>query len=181
MLAATPFAYKEMLRVIKFVMDLGLKLEPNIDNDGTDWELRIFSDSDWAEDPESRASVTGYVIYLRVCPIVWKSRQQKAISLSSSEAELYACADGAKELRFVAQVLITMGIPVKLPIIVRVDNVDAIFMAENVTVSPRTKHIDLRAKFVTSYVDEGFIKIIFVRSEENAADGFTKNISSISV
>ena len=40
-----------------------------------------------------------------------------------------------------------MGIKVKLPITVRVDNVGAIFMAENVAVSPRTKHIDLRTKF----------------------------------
>eukprot|EP00980_Cylindrotheca_fusiformis_P025025 scaffold12934_cov105-Cylindrotheca_fusiformis.AAC.1 len=69
-----------------------------------------------------------------------------------------------------------MRVKVELPIIVRVDNNGAIFMAENVSVSPRTKHIDVRYKFVNEFVEDGFIQIIFVRSEENDADLFTKNL-----
>ena len=64
-----------------------------------------------------------------------------------------------------------------MPITVRVDNVGAIFMAENVSVSPRTKHIDIRTKFLTQYIEEGFIKITFVKSDRNLSDGFTKNVS----
>ena len=178
---ATPAAYKEMLRVIKYVTDtkdLGLKLEPNREESkDSNWDLVVYSDSDWAGDKDNRLSVSGYIVYLYGCPIMWKSRQQKTLALSSSEAELYACADAAKEIRFIANILITMEIPVKLPITVRVDNIGAIFMAENVVASARTKHTDLRAKFITQYIDEGFIKIIFVRSEENLSDGFTKNVS----
>ena len=70
-----------------------------------------------------------------------------------------------------------MGIKVKLPITVRVDNVGAIFMAENISVSQRTKHIDIRTKFLTEYIEDGFIKITFVKSENNLSDGFTKNVS----
>jgi hypothetical protein len=46
----------------------------------------------------------------------------------------------AKEIKFVVQILLAMGIPVKLPIIVLVDNVGAILMAENVATSTRTHH-----------------------------------------
>jgi hypothetical protein len=70
-----------------------------------------------------------------------------------------------------------MGIPVKLPVIVRVDNVGAIFMAENVTMSGRTKHVDIRYHYVREFVEEGFVKIILVRTADNYADQFTKNVT----
>ena len=79
-------------------------------------------------------------------------------------------------MKFVAQLLENMGLRVDYPITVRVDNVGAIFMAENITTSARTKHIDIRYKFVNEYVGEGGIRIIFVRSIDNRADGFTKNL-----
>jgi hypothetical protein len=88
-----------------------------------------------------------------------------------------ALSEAAKEIKFVVQVLETIGIRVKLPIIVRVDNVGAIFMSENVSTSSRTRHVDIRYHYVREYVEEGFIKIIFVKSAENIADGFTKNIT----
>jgi hypothetical protein len=70
-----------------------------------------------------------------------------------------------------------MGIKVKLPIIVQVDNIGAIFMTENVSTSSRTKHVDVMYHFVREYVEDGFIKIIFVRSEHNVSDRFTKNVT----
>ena len=44
------------------------------------------------------------------------------------------------------------------------DNVGAIFMAENVTATPKSKHIDTRAKFVTQFIADGFLKVIFVKT-----------------
>ncbi len=58
--------------------------------------------------------------------------------------------------------MLSIGIEVELPVIIRVDNVGAIFMAENVSTSPRTKHVDVRYHFVREFVEDGFIKIIFV-------------------
>jgi hypothetical protein len=70
-----------------------------------------------------------------------------------------------------------MDIKVQLPIICRVDNGGAIFMAENVTATPKSKHMDTRAKFVTQFIADGFLKIIFVKTSENTSDPFTKNVS----
>ena len=64
----------------------------------------------------------------------------------------------------------------KLPIAIRVDNIGAIFMSGNVVVSQRTKHIDVRYHFVREFVYDGFIKVIFVRTTENDADLFNKNL-----
>ena len=142
------------------------------------WELKIYSDSDWAGDKDNRKSVTGFIVFLLGAPILWRSKAQGSVALSSTEAEFYALSESAKEIKFIVQVLISMGIPVKIPIIVRVDNVGAIFMSENVITSSRTKHVDTRYHFVREFVEEGFVKIIFVRSEDNISDPFTKNTPS---
>ena len=49
-------------------------------------------------------------------------------------------------------------------------------MGENIAISDRTKHIDVRHKFVNEMVDNKIIKIEFVRTAENDADLFTKNL-----
>jgi hypothetical protein len=76
----------------------------------------------------------------------------------------------------VVQVLISMGIPVKLSVIVQVDNVGAILMSEHVSAISRTKHTNTGYHLVREFVEEGFVKIIFVRSEDNTSDPFTKKI-----
>ena len=102
---------------------------------------------------------------------------QKHVVLSSSEAEYIALSEAVKEVKFIMQLLESMGFTVQYPVTVRVDNVGAIFMAENVSTSSRMRHVDCRTKFVREFVDDGIIKIIFVRSGDNVADGETKNVT----
>ena len=46
-----------------------------------------FADSDWASDPITRKSTTGYLVKLANGVFCWNSRAQKSIALSSTEAE----------------------------------------------------------------------------------------------
>jgi hypothetical protein len=176
---ATIAAMKELLRVSKFVLDTkdhGLIVKPK-KPDGKSWDLVMYTDSDYAGDKDCCISVTGYILYLCEVAISWKSKGQKSVTLSSSEAEFVALSEAAKEIKFVAQILMSMGIPVQLPIVVRAVNIGAIFMAENVTTSTRMRHVDVRYHFVREFVEEGFIRIVFVRTTENKADIFTKNVT----
>jgi hypothetical protein len=50
-------------------------------------------------------------------------------------------------------------------------------MAANVTTSTHTRHVDVRYHFVREFVENGFIRIVFVRTTENTADIFTKNVT----
>ena len=139
-------AWNEMLRVIKYVLqtkNLALKIEPDLNQGLSNWSILAYSNSNWAADQETRVSVTGFVLYLCGVPISWKSRGQKSVSLSSSEAEYIALSEAAKEVKFVYQVLTNMGIKVKLPIVVQVDNIGAIFMSGNIAISDRTKHVNI--------------------------------------
>ena len=68
-----------------------------------------------------------------------------------------------------------MEIKVPLPIKVQVDNAGAIWLANNSSVSQRTKHVDLRAHFVRDMIKDQVIEINFVKSAENDSDIMTKN------
>ena len=179
MTGETEAAYKELMRVIKFVLDTktyGLKLEPILQEDEM-WTITVYTDSDWAGDKDNRVSVTGFIVFLLGVAVLWRSRQQRGVSLSSSEAEYYALSEAAKEIKFVVQILMSMGIPVQLPVIIRVDNMGAIFMSENVSATARTRHVDTRYHFVREFIADGFLRVIFVRSADNVADPFTKNVT----
>ena len=71
---------------------------------------------------------------------------------------------------FVKNVLKTMGIEVKLPMIIKVDNTGAIYLAYNYIAGQRTKHIDIRVHYVREYIHDGIIKVEFVKSKNNDTD-----------
>ena len=99
----TESAYKKMLRVIKYVPDtknLGLKIKPT-EGRNTPWDLVCFSDSDYAGDPETRCSVYGYVLNIKGVPVAWRSKGQRSVTLSSSEAEWIALSEAVKEIMFI--------------------------------------------------------------------------------
>ena len=178
---ATKAANREFHRVIKYVLDtksMGLKIKLTLFKKNEPWDLVCFSDSDYASDPDTRRSVGGFVLYVRGVPLSWRSKSQRTVTLSSSEAEWIAASEAVKEVMFVYQLIKGVGIKVSLPIVVRVDNVGAIFMSKNITTTGRTKHVDVRFKYVNEYVEEGIVKIVFVRSNENDSDIFTKKLGT---
>ena len=73
------------------------------------------------------------MLYVLGALVSWQSKAQKSVLLSSSEAVHVALYEAVKEVMFVLQLLRSMKISVKLPLMVRVDNVDAIVVASNIT------------------------------------------------
>jgi hypothetical protein len=60
---ASPAAFKEMKRLVKFLVDTksyGLKMEPYKNVDKQEWVLSVCTDSDCAGDKATRKSVSGY-------------------------------------------------------------------------------------------------------------------------
>ena len=89
--------------MITFVLgtrEYGLKIEPKFPKENL-WHMEVYRDSDWAGEKETRQSVSGYIIYLLGVPILWKSRGQKTVSLSSTEAKYIAMSESAKEIKFI--------------------------------------------------------------------------------
>ena len=72
-------ACKELLRVLKHVMDtktLSLKFHPKKqEGKFTVGYCRVYSDSDFTGDSETRISEAGFMLYLMMgAPICWKSK-----------------------------------------------------------------------------------------------------------
>jgi len=125
----TLFAYKEMLRIIEFVLDIatmGLKLVPTFTKGQLEWRLLGASDNDWANDKDNRKSIMAFI--LNGIPILWGSKQASIVALSTAKAEYIALSELAKETLFVVQILHSLGIPVQTPITVHFHNMGAIFM-----------------------------------------------------
>ena len=184
---ATMAHFKELLRCIKFVLDtknrmLFYEVEKSwkvkdFSNFILKMRLTAFCDSDYAGDKETRKSVTAYAIHFEKCLIAFKSRSQKTVSLSSTEAEFNAIGEVCAEIMFIKNIIEFLGITLQLPIVVNCDNVGAIYMSYNAKTSPRTKHVSIKRLFVREFVQDGEIAIKFVRSENNDSDVWSKNTS----
>jgi hypothetical protein len=56
-----------------------------------------YVDSDWAGCPDSRRSTSGYVLMLNRAAVLWKSKRQSVVALSSAEADLCCLSYGSGE------------------------------------------------------------------------------------
>ncbi len=174
---ATEAHYAYLLQIIKFVVDTGnRKLLFKCDvNENQKWKMVAFSDSDFSGDKDNRRSISGFVIYLFGCPIAWRSRGQKSVTLSSTEAEYVALSEVTTEIIFILQVLKFLELDIEKPIRIYVDNIGAIYLAENSSSGIRTKHVDTRYHYVRELIPET-VEVEFVKSEQNDSDPFTKNV-----
>ena len=150
-----------------------LILKPTKNNN----EIMAYVDSDYATNKDTRKSVTGYVIFFRDALIAWKSKQQESVTLSSTEAEYTALSEVVTMVIYIKQLLDFLGIEYTEPTKIFVDNTGAIFLANNWVTSNRTKHIDVKYHFVRELIEDGKIEVVYVRTNENPADMFTKNLN----
>jgi hypothetical protein len=137
--------------------------------------LMAYTDSDWASDPDTRRSITGYHYMLADGIFCWLSRAQKTVALSSTKAEYMAMSDCSRQGVWIKSLLSELGIDLKsIPICG--DNQGSIFIASNPVQERRTKHIDIRYHFIRERVEEGIVEVFFVDGNDNPADMFTKNL-----
>jgi hypothetical protein len=175
---ATKYHMKKLYRTIKYVVDtknFGLFMKPTTGSN-EQFIIKGICDSDFAGDKDTRISVTGYVVYVNGVLISWKSRGQKGVTLSSTEAEYVALSELCTEIVFIKMLIESMGISVELPIHIYIDNVGAMFLANNSTTGQRTKHIDTRYHYVRGLINDKIVTVEFIPTKDNEADIFTKNV-----
>ncbi|KAJ8889827.1 hypothetical protein PR048_009331 [Dryococelus australis] len=105
--------------------DLCLTFKPSSDD-----KLICYSDSDWAGDKLDRKSVSGCVLLHGKNTILWGSRKQGTVALSTAEAEYIACATTACDLVYLQGVLQDLQSATSTPVLLT-DNQSAIDMAES--------------------------------------------------
>jgi hypothetical protein len=139
-------------------------------------QLHGYVDADFAQNLETRRSTTGYVFMLGEGPISWTSKRQPTVALSSCEAEYMAETQAAKEAIWLRRLLTELGYtsPDVQTVRIYADNQGAIALAKNPEYHARTKHIDTQWHFVREQAELGTIRLDYVPTDRQLADGFTK-------
>lgn len=83
--------------------------------------LTAFADSDWAEELETRKSISGVICTVFGSPVSWSSRKQDIVSTSTTESEFYALAEAVKEIQWIKSIIKDFDITVNDPITVHSD------------------------------------------------------------
>jgi len=140
--------------------------------------FEVYCDSDYAGDRPTRRSTTGYMVMMGGGPVAWRCMRQHCVTLSTAEAELYAACEAAKQTVWTRELLSGFGYVFDGPSVIFEDNQATIAITDNPTLHDRTKHVDIRYFYVREKVQEGLVKLVYVRSDENLADVLTKPLST---
>ena len=163
-------AIKRIARYLLATRDRGLILHPD-----PELSLDCYVDSsfcgEWIKsnadqamyDPNTARSRTGYVINYAGCPLVWASRLQTEVCLSSTESELVTMSAATREVIYLLRVIKDAKEVAQLDlrllhsrIICRVfeDNQGTIAIAKEYRVRPRTKHINVKYWHFTKFMEQ---------------------------
>ena len=182
-------AVKHIIRYLQGTIEKGIAFDPQ-----PSMELDCYVDADFAglwkseddQDPVSVKSRTGYVLTLGGCPLLWVSRLQSEIALSTLEAEYIALSQAMRDLlpmrRIVKEVSASLGLPsdyaATMKSTVFEDNNGALGLASSPKLTPRTRHISVKYHFFKSHVIPGEIEIVKVDTKLQKADIFTKGLTT---
>jgi hypothetical protein len=87
----------------------------------------------------------------------------------------------AQDMLYTKNVLDSMGLKIKLPMILELDNKGAINLANNWSVGGQTRHVDVRQCFLWGLRESKIMDIRWIKGMENKADVFTKNLDGLSL
>ena len=102
---------------------------------------------------------------------ITNSVRQQRLAQSSTESEYYAAAEAVKEAARTRALHHDLGYRTG-PITVYEDNQSCIKQAENPCDREAQKHIDLRAHYLREQVHANNVKMVYVSTGEQVADGF---------
>ncbi|CAI7762619.1 unnamed protein product [Closterium sp. NIES-53] len=119
-------------------------------------------------------SSQGYTFSLGSGSVSWRSTRSSSVLGSSCEAEIYAGAMAAQELRWLTYLLADLGEPPRSPPVLYVDNKAMLALCREHRLEHRTKHIALRYFLARELQLRGQLRLAYVASEANTADIFTK-------
>ncbi|CAI7836592.1 unnamed protein product [Closterium sp. NIES-53] len=135
------------------------------------------TDASWADDQATQRSSQGYTFSLSSGSVSWRSTRSSSVLSSSCEAEIYAGAMAAQELRWLTYVLIDLGEQPRSPPVLYVDNKAMLALCREHRLEHRTKHIALRYFLARELQQRGQLRLAYVASEANTADIFTKALA----
>jgi hypothetical protein len=182
-------ALKRIGRYLKGTIDRGLIMTPS-----DRLQVDCFPDADFAglyghedpQDPHCARSRTGYVINVFGCPVLWRSKLQTEIALSTMEAEYVALSQSCKDLFPIMDLVGELSEALNLSpdkvgrmhVKIHEDNVGALTLAglEPRRMTPRSKHYAIKYHWFREQIVARKIKLVKIATEDQLGDLFTKGL-----
>ena len=101
------------------------------------------------------------------------------MTISTTEAEFINLTPTAFNIKWIAQICAEAGYPQGAPLLVHTDNQNARLAVLNPLQTARTRHIDIRYKWINQEVKKGQILLEFVGTAAMKADGLTKALDRV--
>ena len=161
-----------MKRIVRYL--IGARDEGLYFGSKTDFRLEAYADADFAglwgieepQDPTSVKSQSGYLICLDGCPIIWRSKLQTLIAVSTMETEYISLSMYMRELILLRWIFIDLSKCFEVDVKVATatcpvfeDNSSAIQLANVPKMTPTSNHIALHYHFFREHVQEGSIGV----------------------
>ena len=111
--------------------------------------------------------------------MLWNSKQQEIIVLSTTEGEYVAATQAAKEALWLRSFTNDVFGLELAPTALFSDNKSAIALSKDHQYHARTKHIDIRFHFIRWIIENGAIRLIYCPTEDMLTDTLTKPLPSV--
>jgi hypothetical protein len=183
-------AIRRIVRYLKGTSTKGIILKPSSLHNLDCFVVADFAGT-WtistSELPSSVKSRTSYVITFASCLVLWFSKLQSEVALSTTEAEYIALSQSTRDLIPMRGLLHELSAATKLIVgstvthsTVFEDNKGCVELATAPKIRPRTHHIALKYHHFHSHVENGNISILWIDTKHQLADIFTKPLAASS-
>jgi len=163
-------------KTVKFLVDTKSQ---SLRIDCSTLHVRCYTDANWAGKGDAR-SISGYAfVFGKQGSFATKCKKQPSIALSSAESETISLAMAAAFAAFIKSAMEEIFRRPHPPIPILCDNQAAIYMAQSCASSERNKHINIRYYFIKDLVHDKIIELYYIKSADNPADLFTKNLGKM--
>lgn len=158
---------KRILRYIKGTLNYTLLYTKDYDS----LPLIGYADANWARDSD-RKSTSGYLFKVYNNSVVWRSKKQTMVALSTTDAEFVSLCEATVEACWIKKLLLDLGIKINT-ITIFEDNQSTIRSVKNHE-QKKLKHMDIKFQFVKHKVEQGVINVEYICTRRQIADIFTK-------
>ena len=133
-------------------------------------DRHAYSDASWADVIPQRKSTLCYLIFCNNAVFSWKSTLSSVLAMSSAEAELIALCACAADIAYCRKLANELGFLQLRPTVVHEDNIGAKQLAESGNFKGRSKHYELRWRFLHHFINRGILSIKAVKRDLQLAD-----------
>jgi hypothetical protein len=141
--------------------------------------VKVYVDTDYANEKEDTFSYVGYLAMLGDSLISWKAKKHKElVSSSTTEAKYITMYEGAREAVWLECLLHSLGIPPQGPIPILADNQAAIQLSKNTVFHYRAKHFKVHLHWIRKAITDNEVTPVYVQTNHNLADFLTKSLAN---